>query len=222
MVKFFTFQQQRTIYSRISLPIRINCRYVVANGRPDSGNVHHFNSTTLVWHPNSHMLSGTVHFKLPVAVRKRLYNKDYPGVSCLFCDDVELPDHGFTCVKDASVQSDILGDFNGIWINEAIASLSNKKKVAFVVVDFVRCLAESHRMNLWLFRTKFRSDIERSGLIGDDVFVASAFGVGALSLLVDTVRLTGVLDSLDVSFSFRDRFLFLSGAVHRISVSISV
>ncbi|KAG9291166.1 hypothetical protein G9A89_013038 [Geosiphon pyriformis] len=263
---------EQTAHSRVSLPIRINCRYVVADGRPVSGNACHFevspgqgvlsclfglvvdwNSTTLVWHSNSHMLSGSmcrasaalcmyfmkaVHFKLSVAVQKRLYNKDYFGVLCLFCGDVELPDHGFICVKDASVWSDILGNFGvsdvGLysvfckgfvlksWMDEAIASLGDKKKAAIVVIDFVCCLAESYRMNLWLFRTKFRSDIERSGLIGDDIVVASALGVGVLPFLVGTVHLTGVLDSLDVGFGFKDRFLFLSGAVHRVSVSISV
>ncbi|KAG9291415.1 hypothetical protein G9A89_021833 [Geosiphon pyriformis] len=286
---------EQTAHSKISLPAKINCRYVVADGRPVSGNARHFihdifhsickfqweigpgqgNSTTLVWHPDSHMLSGNmcrttaalymyfmkaVHFKLFVAVRKRLYNKNYSGVLCLFCGDMELPNHGFTCVKDASVQSDILGDFSDLWktlmgpdlmllsfvlqnfslgvsdvglylvfckgfvlkswMDEAIASLGNKKKAAFVVVDFVHYLAESHRLNLWLFRTKFRSDIERSGLIGDDVVVAGALGVGALPLSAGMICLISVLDSLDVSF--RNRFLFLSGAVHRVSVSISV
>ncbi|KAG9299625.1 hypothetical protein G9A89_020796 [Geosiphon pyriformis] len=190
-----------------------------------------------------------VHFKLPVAVQKRLYNKDYSGVSCLFCGDVELSNHSFTCVKDVFVRSDILGDFGGLWktlmdlflgmsdvglylvfckefvlkswMDETIASLGNKKKAAFVVVDFVHHLAESHRINLWLFRTKFRSDMKRSGLISNDVVVASAPSVGALSLSAGMVCLTGVLDSLDVSFSFRNRFLFLSGAVYRVSVSIT-
>ncbi|KAG9297748.1 hypothetical protein G9A89_011263 [Geosiphon pyriformis] len=300
---------KQAVHSGISLPVRINYRYVVADGRPVSSNARHFvhdifhsickfqwevgpgqevvsclfglvvdwNSTTLVWHPDSHMLSESmcqataalrtyfikaVYFKLPVAVRKRLYNKVYPGVFCLFCGDVELPDHGFTCVKDASVRSDILGDFGGLWrtlmgsnllspsfvlrdlslgvfdvglysvfckrfvlkswMNEATASLGDKKKAAIVVVDFVRHLAKSHRTNLWLLKTKFRSNMERSGLIGDDVVVASALGVGAPSLLAGMVYLIGVLDSLNVSFGFRDRFLFLSGAVYRVSVLISV
>ncbi|KAG9289016.1 hypothetical protein G9A89_015565 [Geosiphon pyriformis] len=153
---------EQAAHSGVSLPARINCKYVIANGRPVSGNACHFvrdifhsickfqwevgpgqrvvsclfglvvdwNSTTLVWHPDSHMLSGSmcrataalctyfmkaVHFRLPVAIQKRLYIKDYPGVSCLFCGNVELPDHGFTCVKDASVWLDILGDFGGLW-----------------------------------------------------------------------------------------------------------
>ncbi|KAG9291992.1 hypothetical protein G9A89_017891 [Geosiphon pyriformis] len=240
------------------------------------GLVVNWNCTTLVWHSDSHMLSGStcgataafrmyfmkaVHFRLPVAVQKRLYNKNYPGVACLFCGDVELPDHGFTCVKDASVQSDILGDFGNLWrslmgpnllspsfvlhdfslgvsdvglylvfckgfvlkswMDEATASLSDKKKAAVVVVDFVHRLAEGYRTNLWLFRTKFRSDMEKNGLVGDVVVVAGAFGVGASPLSAGSVRLIGMLDSLDVSFSFRSRFLFLSGAVHRISVLIS-
>ncbi|KAG9298305.1 hypothetical protein G9A89_002793 [Geosiphon pyriformis] len=277
---------EQAVHSGVSLPARINCRYVVADDRPVGpsqgvvfclfGLVVDCDSTILVWHSDSHMLSGSmcrataalrmyfmkaVHFKLPVAVRKRLYNKDYPGVSCLFCGDVEFPDHGFTCVKDASVRSDILGDFGDLWrtlmgpnllspsfvlqdlflevsdvglysvfckrfvlkswMDEATAFLGDKKKVAIVVVDFVRHLAESHKTNLWLFRTKFRSDMERNNLIGNDVVVASALGVSALPLSAGTVRLIGVLDFLDVGFGFRSRFLFLSGAVNRVSVLIS-
>ncbi|KAG9291556.1 hypothetical protein G9A89_021975 [Geosiphon pyriformis] len=268
---------EQAAHSGVSLPARINCRYIVADDRPVSGNACHFvrdifhsickfqwkmgsgqgvvsclfglivnwNSTTLVWHPDSHMLSGStcrataafhtyfikaVHFRLPVA--------------------------------DDSVQSDILGDFGGLWralmgpnlllpsfvlqdlslgvsdiglysvfckgfvlkswMDKATASLGDKKKAAIMVVDFICHLAESHRTNLWLFRTKFKSDMERSGLIGDDVVVASALGVGALPFSAGMVHLIGVLDSLDVGFGFRGRFLFLSGAVHRVSVLISV
>ncbi|KAG9290412.1 hypothetical protein G9A89_007143 [Geosiphon pyriformis] len=244
---------KQAVHSGISLSARINCRYVVADGKPISSNARHFvrdifrsickfqlevgsgqgivsclfglvvnwNSTALVWHPDSHMLSETVHFRLPVAVQKRLYNKDYPGVSCLFCGNVELPDYGFTCVKDAFVRSDILGDFGDLslgvsnvklysvfckrfvlksWMDETTASLGGKKKAVIVV---------------------FRSDMERNGLIGDDVVVVGALGVGALPLSAGTVYLIGVLNSLDVGFSFRSRFLFLSGAVYRVSVLIS-
>ncbi|KAG9288732.1 hypothetical protein G9A89_004351 [Geosiphon pyriformis] len=238
---------EQAAHSGVFLPARINCRYVVADGRPVSSNACHF------VHDIFHSICK---FQW-----ERLYNKDYPGVSCLFCGDVKLPDHGFTCVKDAFVQSDILGDFGGLWrtlmgpnllspffvlrdlslgvsdvglylvfckefvlkswMDEATASLGDKKKVAIMVVDFVHCLAESYRTNLWLFRTRFRSDMERSGLIGDDVVVASALGVGALSLSAGMVYLIGVLDFLDVGFGFRSRFLFLSGAVHRVSVLIS-
>ncbi|KAG9289138.1 hypothetical protein G9A89_022447 [Geosiphon pyriformis] len=262
---------EQAAHSRVSLSAKINCRYMVADGRPVSGNAHHFwkvgsgqevlsclfgliidwNTTTAL---HTYFMKA-VHFKLPVAVRQRLYNKDYSGVSCLFCGNVELSDYGFTC-------SDILGDFGSLWktlmdsdllspsfvlqdlslgmsdvglysvfckefvlkswMDEAIAFLSDKKKVAFVVVNFVHCLAKSHRINLWLFRIKFRFDMEKSSLIGDDVVVAGALGVGTLPLSAGTVRLIGVLDSLNVGFSFRNRFLFLSGAVYRISVSISV
>ncbi|KAG9303442.1 hypothetical protein G9A89_013768 [Geosiphon pyriformis] len=249
---------KQAAHSRISLPIKINCRYVVADGRPVSGNACHFvhdifysickfqwevgpgqeilsclfglvvnwNSTTLVWHPDSHMLSGStcqatavlhtyfmkaVHFKLPIAVRKRLYNKNYPGVSCLFCGNMELPDHDFTCVKNASVWSWFMSDVSlysvfckrfvlKSWMNKVIASLSDKKKAAFV----------------------FRFNMEKSDLIGDNVVVAGALSIDALLLSAGMVHLTSVLDFFDVGFGFRDRFLFLSGAVYRVSVSISV
>ncbi|KAG9289015.1 hypothetical protein G9A89_015564 [Geosiphon pyriformis] len=106
-------------------------------------------------------------------------------------------------------------------MDKTTAFFGDKKKTTVVVVDFVHHLAKSHRTNLWLFRTKFRSDMERSGLIGNDVIMASALNVGVPPLSAGMVCLIGVLDSLDVSFSFRGRFLFLSGAVHRVSVLIS-
>ncbi|KAG9287731.1 hypothetical protein G9A89_004134 [Geosiphon pyriformis] len=250
---------EQAVHSRVSFPVRINCRYVVANGRSVSGNARYFVCDIFCSICKFQWEFGTLTLTCSLG---RLYNKDYPNVLCLFCGDMELPNHGFTCVKNAFVWSDILGDFDGLWktlmdpnlllpsfvlqdlslkvsdvglylvfckgfvlkswMDEAIASFSDKKKAVFVVVDFICHLTKSYRINLWLFRTKFRSDMERSGLIGNVVVVAGAFGVGALPLSAGMVRLTGVLDSLNISFGFRNRFLFLSGAVHRISVSISV
>ncbi|KAG9287543.1 hypothetical protein G9A89_019604 [Geosiphon pyriformis] len=69
-----------------------------------------------VWHLNSHLATGftsartagswtyfmkALHYCLPVAVRKQLYNKGYPSVMCLFCSDVEISDHVFLCPFDA-------------------------------------------------------------------------------------------------------------------------
>ncbi|KAG9284423.1 hypothetical protein G9A89_023680 [Geosiphon pyriformis] len=79
--------------------------------------------TAKIWHPDSHMLvsftsqkfSGlciylikAVHRWLPVAVRKRLYNKRYSGVLCLSCGEVKMSNHVFTCVSDAGVREEVL------------------------------------------------------------------------------------------------------------------
>ncbi|KAG9291341.1 hypothetical protein G9A89_003445 [Geosiphon pyriformis] len=86
--------------------------------------------TAKVWHPDSHMLTGftsrissmlctyiikAVHKKLPVVVRKRLYNKHYPSVLCLFCGGMEFSDHTFTCVHESGICDEILAEASAHW-----------------------------------------------------------------------------------------------------------
>ncbi|KAG9307742.1 hypothetical protein G9A89_023307 [Geosiphon pyriformis] len=124
---------EHAAHSDLFLPMSVRKRYVMACGQeagPGSVVIDKelivrvdWKCTASVWHPNSHMLSGfisqaltvlhtylmkVVHKKLPVAVRKRLYDKCYPGVLCLMCGDVELSDHIFTCQSEAAVHTDIL------------------------------------------------------------------------------------------------------------------
>ncbi|KAG9293046.1 hypothetical protein G9A89_016408 [Geosiphon pyriformis] len=69
-----------------------------------------------VWHPDSYLAAGftsvhtagsqtyfmkALHYHLPVAVQKWLYNKEYPSVMCLFCSDVEISNYVFSCPFDA-------------------------------------------------------------------------------------------------------------------------
>ncbi|KAG9303579.1 hypothetical protein G9A89_018475 [Geosiphon pyriformis] len=83
-----------------------------------------------VWHPDSHMLTGftsckssmlrtylmkAVHRRLPVAVKKRLYNKCYPDVLCLLCSGVKFPDHAFTCVHEFGIHDEILAEASAHW-----------------------------------------------------------------------------------------------------------
>ncbi|KAG9286189.1 hypothetical protein G9A89_014175 [Geosiphon pyriformis] len=68
-----------------------------------------------VWHPDLHMATGftsrctadictyfmkALHHWLSMAVRKRIYDKCYPSVLCLYCDEMEVSDHVFSCVID--------------------------------------------------------------------------------------------------------------------------
>ncbi|KAG9290565.1 hypothetical protein G9A89_020935 [Geosiphon pyriformis] len=79
-----------------------------------------------VWHPNSHMAVGftsiqtaglcmyfmkALHHRLPVTVRKRLYDRSYPSVVCLFCGSVEVSDHVFSCDSDFANHNRLFGDF---------------------------------------------------------------------------------------------------------------
>ncbi|KAG9287137.1 hypothetical protein G9A89_001031 [Geosiphon pyriformis] len=63
-----------------------------------------------------------LHHRLPVAVRKRLYNRRYPSVVCLFCGDVEISDHVFSCSFDAVGHEHLMNTFVAAW--EARSGLS--------------------------------------------------------------------------------------------------
>ncbi|KAG9284140.1 hypothetical protein G9A89_022914 [Geosiphon pyriformis] len=84
----------------------------------------------LVCHPDLHMAAGftsrylssmctyfikSLHHRLPVAVRKRLYDKRYPNVLCLYCDEVKVSDHVFSCKVDKSVWRQLLNSHVGFW-----------------------------------------------------------------------------------------------------------
>ncbi|KAG9284691.1 hypothetical protein G9A89_002922 [Geosiphon pyriformis] len=82
-----------------------------------------WDATATIWHPDLHMFSGftnrksanlhtylikTVYKQLLVVVRKRLYNRGYPGVLCLLCGKIEFFDHAFTCSGDSGLHGNIL------------------------------------------------------------------------------------------------------------------
>ncbi|KAG9295519.1 hypothetical protein G9A89_013548, partial [Geosiphon pyriformis] len=56
-----------------------------------------------------------VHKQLPMAVKKRLYDKNYSGVLCLLCSEMELPDHVFTYSGDTVFQKKILVETANKW-----------------------------------------------------------------------------------------------------------
>ncbi|KAG9300046.1 hypothetical protein G9A89_018323 [Geosiphon pyriformis] len=73
---------------------------------------------SLVWHPNLHIATSFIsrpsanahtyfmkalHYQLPVAVQKCLYNRFYPSVLCLYYGDVEASDHVFSYKINNSV-----------------------------------------------------------------------------------------------------------------------
>ncbi|KAG9302449.1 hypothetical protein G9A89_006413 [Geosiphon pyriformis] len=57
----------------------------------------------------------SLHHRLPVAVQKHLYNRHYPSVLCLYCGEVEVSDHVFSCKIDESVQSQLLDSYVESW-----------------------------------------------------------------------------------------------------------
>ncbi|KAG9293615.1 hypothetical protein G9A89_005618 [Geosiphon pyriformis] len=85
---------------------------------------------TKIWHLDSHMLTGfisrkssnlytylikAVHRQLPIVVRKKIYDKCYPSVLCLLCDEVEFSDYAFTCAHNVGVCSEVLAKASAHW-----------------------------------------------------------------------------------------------------------
>ncbi|KAG9307326.1 hypothetical protein G9A89_017154 [Geosiphon pyriformis] len=73
--------------------------------------------SSLVWHLDLHMTTGftskisanvctyfmkALHYRLLVAVHKHLYNRSYLSVLCLYCGEVEVSNHVFSCGVDDS------------------------------------------------------------------------------------------------------------------------
>ncbi|KAG9302945.1 hypothetical protein G9A89_022362 [Geosiphon pyriformis] len=88
---------------------------------PDFKNCLHANvdwsKSSLVWHLNFHLAAGftsvwtaglwtyfmkALHHCLLVAVCKHLYNRSYSSIICLFCGNVEVLNHVFSCPFDAA------------------------------------------------------------------------------------------------------------------------
>ncbi|KAG9300317.1 hypothetical protein G9A89_011390 [Geosiphon pyriformis] len=76
-----------------------------------------WSKSSLVWHLDFHLAAGftstqTVGFQiyfmkalyhcLLVVIRKHLYNRSYPSVICLFCDNIKVSNHVFFCPFDAA------------------------------------------------------------------------------------------------------------------------
>ncbi|KAG9306816.1 hypothetical protein G9A89_005717 [Geosiphon pyriformis] len=129
--------------SGVHLPHRINEHFLKAGSTVVSGNSKHFVllvdslradvdwvRSCSVWHLDSHLATGftsartagyrtyfikALHHRLPVAVQKRLYNKRYPSVMCLFCGDVEISDHVFSCPFNAGNRARLMNAHASVW-----------------------------------------------------------------------------------------------------------
>ncbi|KAG9289472.1 hypothetical protein G9A89_008033 [Geosiphon pyriformis] len=183
--------------------------------------------SSLVWHPNLHMATGftskisanahsyfmkALHHQLPVAVRKWLYNRLYPSVLCLYCGNVEVLDHVFSCKLLSSCVS-------GFSVSMAL----HKGFVACLeVVNFACSLGLAFRDKIWLVRTKHYAYIEKHRLIPlDGAFSISVSGLTS-QLSAGVVNLLGINEAFGVHFGFRKSCMFFSSIGDSTSVYIAV
>ncbi|KAG9289861.1 hypothetical protein G9A89_015441 [Geosiphon pyriformis] len=170
-----------------------------------------------------------VHRRLPVAVRKRLYDKCYPSVLCLFCGEVKFSDHAFTCVHESGVRDEILAEASARWSALAGGSpasamfvFEDRKMAAARIVDFVRFVVGLYHAKVWLARASHQVVMEKAGLVCD-VGVVSGLPCGMSSVLSDgVVRLLGVANSFAVSFGHWKPYCFFSGLGSSVQVIIDV
>ncbi|KAG9307038.1 hypothetical protein G9A89_003089 [Geosiphon pyriformis] len=96
------------------------------------------------------------------------------------------------------------------WIREAVAVFGDKKSAIPIVINFVCYLTESYYSKTWLLRSKFKINMEKSGLICDlGEFFVPLHGLFSL-LSEDVVCMLSIIESFAVSFGFRNWYLFFS------------
>ncbi|KAG9304448.1 hypothetical protein G9A89_020010 [Geosiphon pyriformis] len=190
--------------------------------------------SSLVWHPDSHMVTGftsiwmagfhtyfikALYHHLPVAMRKRLYNRGYPSVVCLFCGEVEVSDHVFSCSSNTDSCANLLDTYAAAWkllstcISDVTVSMALCKGFVFsnwycesvsvykdpkvTVVNVVNFLIPHHNS----------IPVTISGF--------------SAQLLAGVIRLLGVADALSISFGYHKCCLFYVGVGDMASVHIS-
>ncbi|KAG9300870.1 hypothetical protein G9A89_015326 [Geosiphon pyriformis] len=83
-------------------------KYLVAEKTAMSGNVCYFVCDLFDILIHTCFLDLLVESQPILAVKKRLYNRSYPRMLCLLCDEIELSDHVFTCFGDFGFHENIL------------------------------------------------------------------------------------------------------------------
>ncbi|KAG9295451.1 hypothetical protein G9A89_013480 [Geosiphon pyriformis] len=208
----------------------------------------------MVWHPNSHLASGftnmrtagcytyfikALHHRLPVAVRKHLYDRRYPSVVCLFCGNVETLDH------DAIGRAHLLGTHASAW--EAFSGLSCS--FSCVLQALASCVSEVgvgvalckdfvfdewfHELVLVFKDSKEGTKrivsfvheflfMEKHGLIPHDGSTPASVSGLPMVFSAGVVRLLRVAEAFGVGFGFHKFCPFFSGIGDLVSVHIGV
>ncbi|KAG9297924.1 hypothetical protein G9A89_018752 [Geosiphon pyriformis] len=209
-------------------------------------------SSSKVWHPDLHMATGftsrltanthtylikTLHCQLPVAVQRRIYNKCYSNVLCLYCGKVEVLEFCMsswrllsglslpfsvvlqlmsTCVLDLLVSLALYKGF------ETVIVFHDPKIAGVKITDFVHSICSTFRNNIWLVCAKYRAFMEKNGLISvDGLFVIPVSGLVS-KFSAGVVKLLGVTEAFGILFGFHKSCLFFSGIGDLVSVNIVV
>ncbi|KAG9298015.1 hypothetical protein G9A89_018843 [Geosiphon pyriformis] len=154
----------------------------------------------LVWHSNLHMAASftsklsadactyfmkALHHWLLVAVWKRLYSRLYLSVLCLYCGEIKVSNHVFSCKAVSGLSHFSLG---------AVSIFHDLKVASLRIVEFVHSFSLAFRADIWSVCAKHCAYIEKNRLISLD---GSAFIlVSGLTLVLSAgmVKLLGIAD----------------------------
>ncbi|KAG9305451.1 hypothetical protein G9A89_021169 [Geosiphon pyriformis] len=126
---------------------------------------------SLVWHPDFYLVA--------VVVRKRLYDKGYPSVVCLYCGNIEVLNHIFSCPHNTADCVQLLNTYASTW-----EALSDSKD------------------DIWLVYVKHQAFMEKHGLIPYDSSILTSISGLSMVFLAGIVRLLGVAEAFGVGFGF--------------------
>ncbi|KAG9284013.1 hypothetical protein G9A89_022787 [Geosiphon pyriformis] len=140
-----------------------------------------------------------VHRRLPVAVRKKLYNRHYPGVLCLLCG--------------SSVLAGVSRSSASAVLQETCSVFDDKKVAVAWITDFVKFVVELHHVKV---------KMEKGGLVHDGSVISElAHGV-SLVLFNSVVRLLDLAESFAVCFGCWRLYSFFSDLNGNVLVNIDV
>ncbi|KAG9284669.1 hypothetical protein G9A89_003629 [Geosiphon pyriformis] len=129
--------------------------------------------TFCVWHPNDKIRSGytstvlatlwlyfikVFYHCLSVAKRKKMYNLNYPSVTCIQCGLVENSDHIFSCDYDVNIRATLLFNTTLEW-NVLLNTFANENAVvnslneAVSFMDLYTVLAKGFVLKSWVVDT---------------------------------------------------------------------
>ncbi|KAG9297752.1 hypothetical protein G9A89_011267 [Geosiphon pyriformis] len=207
--------------------------------------VHGLFQSTLIWLQISlTYFMKALHYQLPVAVQKHLYNRCYANVVCLFCGNIKISDHIFfysfdaagyaqlfsflcvsqllsTCIADDVVNTVLCKSFVfGGWYQKLLSVFKDFMVAASNIVDFVCGFCVSFQDDIWLVCTKHQAFMKKNGLILCDGSIPVLVSGFSMVFSLGVVRLLDIADAVGIGFRFHKPCLFFLSICDIVSIYI--
>ncbi|KAG9305249.1 hypothetical protein G9A89_001511 [Geosiphon pyriformis] len=158
----------------------------------------------------------TLYYQLSVTVWKQLYSRCYLSVLCLFCGNMEVSDHVFSCKIDLLIYCQLLNTHAAFWKLISGLSCSSSCKI----VNFMHAFGLSFKNYIWLVCAKYHVFMEKNRLISLNGLFSVSISRMSVRLSAGVSRLLGIADAFGIHFGFRRSCSFFSGIGNDVSVYI--